>query len=118
MKDSDDLDDDNDGILDTVEGNADPDNDGIPNWFDLDSDGDTCKDVIEAGFTDANDDGMLGPDAPPNVDGDGKVTGHGGYTTPNDLDNNGTKDYLQAGTAVSILANPVKRITNANTTVT
>ena len=53
-----------------------------------------------------------------NVDGDGKVTGHGGYTTPNDLDNNGTKDYLQAGTAVSILANPVKRITNANTTVT
>ena len=118
VKDSDDLDDDNDGILDSVEGDADPDNDGIPNWFDLDSDGDTCKDVIEAGFTDANDDGMLGPDAPPNVDGDGKVTGHGGYTTPNDLDNNGTKDYLQAGTAVSILANPVKRITNANTTVT
>ena len=42
-EDSDDLDDDNDGILDSVEGDADPDNDGIPNWFDLDSDGNACR---------------------------------------------------------------------------
>ena len=47
-----DLDDDNDGILDTEEGTGDIDNDGIPNHFDLDSDGDGCKDVIEAGLTD------------------------------------------------------------------
>ena len=37
-----DLDDDNDGILDTVEGDAtvDTDGDGIPDYLDTDSDGD------------------------------------------------------------------------------
>ncbi|PQJ68566.1 T9SS type A sorting domain-containing protein [Polaribacter butkevichii] len=43
-----DIDDDNDGVLDTVEGNDDIDNDGIPNLLDLDSDGDGCPDTIEA----------------------------------------------------------------------
>ncbi len=43
-----DIDDDNDGILDTEEGNIDTDNDGIPNQLDLDSDGDGCPDAIEA----------------------------------------------------------------------
>lgn len=60
-----DLDDDNDGILDTVENAAcgpssstcDTDGDGIPNRLDLDSDGDGIFDVIEAGGTDANNDG-------------------------------------------------------------
>ncbi|NBA78865.1 hypothetical protein GOQ04_25155, partial [Emticicia sp. ODNR4P] len=59
-----DLDDDNDGILDSVEDAAqctsasgvvtastDCDGDGIPNRLDLDSDGDGIKDVIEAGGT-------------------------------------------------------------------
>ncbi len=45
-----DIDDDNDGILDTVEGSNDIDNDGIPNLLDLDSDGDGCPDTIEAGI--------------------------------------------------------------------
>ena len=53
-----DLDDDNDGILDTEEGTSDIDNDGIPNHFDLDSDGDGCKDVIEAGLTDPDNNGI------------------------------------------------------------
>ena len=35
--------------------NQDNDQDGIPNRFDLDSDGDGCLDVIEAGFLDANE---------------------------------------------------------------
>ena len=54
-----DIDDDNDGILDSVEGAGDADGDGIPNTCDLDSDGDGIFDIIEAGGTDANTDGMV-----------------------------------------------------------
>jgi hypothetical protein len=46
-----DLDDDNDGVLDTTEGTGDTDNDGTPNHLDTDSDGDGCLDTIEAGTT-------------------------------------------------------------------
>ena len=46
------MDDDNDGILDTDEGESDLDGDGIPNSFDLDSDNDGCLDVVEAGLDD------------------------------------------------------------------
>eukprot|EP00276_Gloeochaete_wittrockiana_P023129 CAMPEP_0184368340 /NCGR_PEP_ID=MMETSP1089-20130417/161594_1 /TAXON_ID=38269 ORGANISM="Gloeochaete wittrockiana, Strain SAG46.84" /NCGR_SAMPLE_ID=MMETSP1089 /ASSEMBLY_ACC=CAM_ASM_000445 /LENGTH=1030 /DNA_ID=CAMNT_0026710583 /DNA_START=60 /DNA_END=3153 /DNA_ORIENTATION=+ len=42
-----DLDDDNDGILDTVEGTGNPDGDVFINSFDLDSDGDGIFDLIE-----------------------------------------------------------------------
>ena len=60
VPDLDDEDDDNDGILDIDEFIDDLDGDGIPNSFDLDSDGDGCLDVIEAGFSDPNNDGILG----------------------------------------------------------
>ena len=62
-----DLDDDNDGILDTDEdlnddGDNDPrtdpsdsDGDGVPNYFDLDSDNDGITDYIEGGGTNDND---------------------------------------------------------------
>ncbi len=43
-----DLDDDNDGILDTVEGNGDFDGDGVINSLDSDSDNDGIPDAIEA----------------------------------------------------------------------
>ena len=62
VQDSNDDDDDNDGIRDTVEGDGDNDQDGIKNSFDPDSDCDGCNDVIEAGYTDANGDGMIGPE--------------------------------------------------------
>jgi hypothetical protein len=51
------LDSDGDGIADTVEGTADPDDDGISNYLDLDSDGDGIPDAIE-GAADLNGDGI------------------------------------------------------------
>ncbi|WP_189663078.1 ice-binding family protein [Polaribacter sp. IC073] len=42
-----DIDDDNDGLLDTAETANDTDNDGIPNYLDTDSDNDGCADAIE-----------------------------------------------------------------------
>ena len=99
-----DLDDDNDGILDTEEGVGDLDGDGIPNYFDLDSDGDGCFDVIEAGFTDGDDDGILG-NSPVEVNSEGKVIGTSdGYTIPVDNNFNGTKDYLEPGIEIEILS--------------
>ena len=53
-----DLDSDNDGVPDSVEGSADSDGDGIPDYLDLDTDNDGIPDVIEAGFVDADGDGM------------------------------------------------------------
>jgi gliding motility-associated-like protein len=61
----------------------DTDSDGIKNYLELDSDNDLCNDVIEAGFLDPNNDGILGNIAPPTVNTNGKVTsGIGGYTVP------------------------------------
>ncbi len=61
-----DLDDDNDGILDTDEGTGDTDGDGIPNSLDLDSDNDGIPDLYESGIAaatiatlDANGDGVI-----------------------------------------------------------
>ncbi|MDG2396558.1 MAG: hypothetical protein P8M03_02770, partial [Flavobacteriaceae bacterium] len=64
--------------------------------FELDADNDGCKDVLEAGFTDDNNDGLLGTQAPPTVNANGKVTsGSDGYTTPADSDVNSVKDFQQ-----------------------
>ncbi len=57
---------------------------GNSDYLNLDSDGDGCNDVDEAGFTDDNNDGLLGP-LPLTIDGSGLVTsGSDGYTTPAD----------------------------------
>ena len=117
IRDNVDQDDDNDGILDTYEGSGDVDQDGIINKFDPDSDGDGCNDVIEAGYTDANGDGMLGPEdiifidsltssGDNTVNSDGRVNGHGGYGVPNDLDNNGVYDFLEEGAPITALTCP------------
>ena len=96
-----DDDDDNDGILDTDEGTEDTDGDGLTNQFDLDSDGDGCNDVIEAGFTDSDADGIVGS-SPVTVDAQGKVTGVTAFTTPADNDSNGTKDFVEEGSGITI----------------
>jgi len=46
-----DLDDDNDGIPDSIEGATDADNDGINNYLDLDSDNDGIPDITETGLS-------------------------------------------------------------------
>ena len=88
-----DLDDDNDGILDTVEGDdtVDTDGDGIPNNKDLDSDNDGILDAVEAGFTDADNDGEVDGTG---YDTDGKVIGSDGYGTPADSDSDTIPDYV------------------------
>lgn len=60
--------------------NCDSDGDGFVNSIDLDSDGDGCYDVSEAGHTDGNGDGILGSGTPI-VDVNGKVLNAGGYTS-------------------------------------
>ena len=53
----------------------------LPDHLDTDADGDGCYDAVEAGFTDANEDGHLDGTG---IDADGLVTGGDGYTAPAD----------------------------------
>jgi len=85
----------------------DSDSDGSYDAYVLDADGDGCNDVREAGFTDNNDDGYLGPN-PVTVDSEGVVTsGSDGYTTPADNDSNAAYDFREAGAAPTITSQPV-----------
>lgn len=95
-----DLDSDNDGILDSVEGIVDTDTDGIKNFRELDSDNDLCFDVKEAGFSDNNFDGILG-DTTAIVNANGLVTNATGYTTPH-------PDYTTAA-PITIIAQPTNK---------
>ena len=92
-----DLDDDNDGILDTIEGNGsrDTDKDGYPDSMELDSDNDGCFDVLESGFEDPNGDGVLG-DLPDEVDFNGLIINEfTGYTDPADRNSNSLYDFQE-----------------------
>ncbi|WP_459213097.1 gliding motility-associated C-terminal domain-containing protein [Aquimarina rhabdastrellae] len=72
----------------------DTDGDGVPDYLDLDSDGDGCFDTIEAGHTDPDGDGILGT-SPVEEDSDGLVINQGGYTIPLDSNNNGIYDFKE-----------------------
>lgn len=61
---------------------TDTDANNIKNYISLDSDADECNDVIEAGFLDPNQDGILG-NIPVTTNSNGLVTSGIGYTTPN-----------------------------------
>ncbi len=67
--DRDDLDSDNDGIPNTVEGTLDTDMDGVPDYLDIDSDNDGLTDTFEAGGADSNGDGRLDNFTDTNNDG-------------------------------------------------
>ena len=115
ISDSDDFDDDNDGIYDEWEGDIDTDGDGLVNRLDLDSDNDGCLDVVEAGYTDPDDNGILGTGTTDSVivnslgvviansDGTAVIDG---YTLPNDMDNNGIYDFRQPGEQIEITKHP------------
>ncbi|QCX37139.1 DUF11 domain-containing protein [Aureibaculum algae] len=104
------------GVFDTIETTidsglltytiGDSDGDGIYDFKELDSDVDGCNDVIEAGYTDGNGDGLLA-DLPIIVDANGLVSGTNvvdGYNTPADGNSNNVYDFQEAGTSPSISA--------------
>ncbi|MEL6305841.1 MAG: hypothetical protein AAFQ20_13775 [Bacteroidota bacterium] len=64
------------GNYDNVRLQYDSDSDGIPNCLEIDSDADGINDVLEAGHTDADNNGEL--DGP--INADGTVNGIDGYT--------------------------------------
>ena len=89
--------------------------DTIPDYFDLDSDGDECFDVTEAGFEDVDGDGILGDGIPTyddsEVDSRGRiiVPAHN-YDTPLPLqDAVGVYYFQQVGQAVSITDQPTNQ---------
>ena len=104
-----DLDDDNDGILDSDEGFNDTDLDGIPDHLDLDADNDGCFDVLEAGFTDEDLDGVLGQN-PVTVDWQGRVVGFSGYEVPADRDQNARYDFQENTSALDWVTQPISAI--------
>jgi hypothetical protein len=90
-----DVDDDNDGLLDIIEGNDDFDGDTVPNHLDLDSDGDGVPDTIDAqvgtaiglvDIGDANGDGL----------DDRFQSGTSIGTSPEDCDSDGSPDFLDS----------------------
>jgi len=88
-----DLDSDNDGILDSVEGQIDTDGDGVGNAYDLDSDDDGISDLEETGGVDEDFNQLI--DNFTDADGDGFDDALTDITTflP-DSDANGIPDYL------------------------
>lgn len=90
----------------------DSDADGTYDSYELDADNDSCSDIIESGFTDNNNDGILGA-LPTTVGSTGLVTGTSvvdGYTTPDDNNSNGTYDFQEASAAPSITTQPSNTI--------
>lgn len=90
----------------------DTDGDNISDHSDLDSDNDSCFDVTEAGFEDADKDGVLGSSpvifdpssSTSTADIRGRVvfSGYDSNTQPLDNDNNNIYDFQEAGTPATL----------------
>ena len=107
------------GAATTTQPASDSDADGIPDSLELNSDGDGCPDVTEAGFTDLDGSNRLGTETGLTVDVNGLVNTPGltdGYTEPADGDANGIYDFQEAGQQVTIAVQPTDQtvILNAN----
>jgi hypothetical protein len=92
-----DLDLDNDGIADSVEGASDADGDGLPNLADRDSDNDGITDVVEAGGVDVDGNGLADNMADSNGNGLADIyeSAGGGTALPvPDTDADGMADYI------------------------
>ena len=109
------VDNDNDGNVDYILANSDATDEA--DFLVLDADGDGCNDVLEAGFADSDNDGMLGS-APATVTASGIIQGQGGYSEPTDGDINGSYDYTEAGTAVPITTQPTNQFVAEGGTAT
>lgn len=79
----------NDGVNDAY----DTDHDGIPDFLDLDSDGDGIVDILEAGGTDADGNGLVDGFTDGNSDGMDDTIGVSGLTT-SDTDGDGLDDNV------------------------
>lgn len=100
-----------DVVVNINEGCQDTDGDGDPDNWDLDSDGDHCSDVREAGFADPNDDGILGATLVA-INANGQVSGTiDGYTPPLDGDGNTVYDFLENTGIPVISTQPVNTAT-------
>lgn len=92
-----DLDLDNDGIPDAVEGSSDADGDGLPNLADRDSDNDGIPDVVEGGGRDVDGNGIVDDLADANSNGLADIyePAAGGTALPlPDTDGDGMSDYI------------------------
>jgi hypothetical protein len=87
---------DNDGIPNGADGGDDTDGDGLPNLADLDSDGDGVSDIVEAGGTDSNGDGLIDDFVDTNGNGlaDSREPALGGSALPlPDTDGDGVDNH-------------------------
>lgn len=92
---------------------TDSDADGIPNYIEIDSDDDGCIDIVEAGYSDANADLVVGDETTPTFNANGVVNSTTGYGIAN-------TDYL-VNAVISITSQPqdstVCELQNATFTV-
>ena len=103
IPDIEDLDNDNDGIPDLVEGSGDTDGDGTIDSLDFDSDNDTIADFVEAGEDPTNPVDTDGDGSPDFIDLDSDADGiPDSVVSSNDTDNDGITTHNAVGYAIGI----------------
>ncbi|MEO0895759.1 MAG: T9SS type A sorting domain-containing protein [Bacteroidota bacterium] len=105
----------------THDSNGDFDGDGLPNWADLDADGDGLLDIYEVGGTDANSDGQVDYSTPAvassmlDTDGDGFFDGVDGDVGNDGVAENTGSSYMLSPADTTLDGLPDGAYTMANT---